>query len=75
MLAGGSSNNPCSDIYAGPTAFSEPETKAMSDFVTSIASRMPLYLSLHSYGQYMLIPFGHNNEKIPQYETYVRLTD
>lgn len=29
----GSSNSPCSDVYAGPKAFSEPETKALSVFL------------------------------------------
>jgi len=72
-FTGGSSSNPCSETHAGATAFSEPETYAMSLFVDQIAHRMPLYISLHSYGQWILIPFGHNNTKIPQYDTYMRI--
>lgn len=29
----GSSNSPCSDFYAGPKPFSEPETKALASFL------------------------------------------
>lgn len=29
----GTSDSPCSDYYAGPKAFSEPETKALSLFL------------------------------------------
>lgn len=29
----GSSNSPCSDFYAGPKAFSDPETKALSEYL------------------------------------------
>lgn len=29
----GSSKSPCSDFYAGPKAFSEPETRALSTFL------------------------------------------
>ncbi|ROL43976.1 Carboxypeptidase A1 [Anabarilius grahami] len=32
---GGSSNNPCSETYRGPSAHSEPEVKAIVDFVKS----------------------------------------
>ncbi len=70
-VAGGSSNNPCGETFAGTKAFSEPETLSMSNFINTIADRMPFYVSLHSYGQWILIPFGHDNEKIPQYNTYV----
>lgn len=72
-FTGGSSSNPCSDTHAGPRAFSEPETFAMSQFIDTIAHRMPFYISLHSYGQWILIPHGHNNNRIPQYNTYMRI--
>ncbi|CAL8070156.1 unnamed protein product [Orchesella dallaii] len=72
-FTGGSSSNPCSDVHAGTRAFSEPETKGHSDFINTIAHRMPFYVSLHSYGQWILIPFGHNNDRIPQYNTFMRI--
>lgn len=58
-MAAGASNNPCSDTYAGPTPFSEPETAAMRDFYGTIASRVRIFISLHAFGQYLLFPPGH----------------
>ncbi|CAG7696150.1 unnamed protein product [Allacma fusca] len=72
-LEGGSSTNPCSETHAGAKAFSEPETVALSKFLTSISSRLVFYLSIHSYGHYILIPYGHTNVKIPEYNNYYRI--
>ncbi|KAJ6635047.1 Zinc carboxypeptidase A 1 [Pseudolycoriella hygida] len=58
-MSGGASNNPCSDTYAGPNPFSEPETRAIRDFYGTIASRVRIFLSFHAFGQYLLMPFGH----------------
>lgn len=58
-MSGGASNNPCSDTFAGPAPFSEPETAAIRDFYGSIASRARIFLSFHAFGQYLLMPFGH----------------
>lgn len=72
-LDGGSSTNPCSDLYAGPEALSEPETLSLSNYLRSIRSRLVFYLSVHSYGHFILIPYGHSNETIPEYEEYMRI--
>uniref|UniRef100_A0A0N8E6M5 Carboxypeptidase B2 n=1 Tax=Daphnia magna TaxID=35525 RepID=A0A0N8E6M5_9CRUS len=56
----GTSTNPCSDVYKGTRAFSEPETFATSNFIKGKASSIKLYLTLHSYGQAALIPWGYN---------------
>lgn len=53
----GASPSPCSDVYYGANAFSEPETKALSDAMTAVEN-LKLVLSLHSYGQKMLYPWG-----------------
>jgi len=63
----GSSSNPCAQIYAGPHAFSEPETLALSKFIAKSGAKV--YLSLHSYGQYVLYPRGHTSDRIPNYDT------
>lgn len=36
----GSSNDPCSEYYAGPYPFSEPETKAISSFLMDNKDQM-----------------------------------
>lgn len=60
----GSSNQPCSEIYTGSSAFSEPETKAVQDFLSSSAANFKASLSFHSYGQYILYPWGYDR-KVP----------
>ncbi|XP_028968012.1 carboxypeptidase B [Galendromus occidentalis] len=54
----GASANPCSETYRGTRAFSELETRAIRDYIGGIKDRLSLYLSLHAYGQYLLLPFG-----------------
>lgn len=41
-------------------------------YYRSIASNIQLYLSFHSYGQYILFPFGDDNSPHPaDYDAYV----
>ncbi|GLG98822.1 Zinc carboxypeptidase A 1 [Gryllus bimaculatus] len=51
---GGSSSDPCSNHYAGPEAFSEIETRSMSQYITSIADKIDVYLAFHSIREYNL---------------------
>nr|AHK12808.1 carboxypeptidase [Musca domestica] len=55
----GSSNNACSDTYAGPSAFSEIETRSFSQYISSLKGKIFLYISFHAYSQYLLYPYGH----------------
>lgn len=59
---GGASQNPCSETYAGPEPFSEPETRALSDFIGALDHEIDIYLAFHSYGHYILFPYGHTIE-------------
>lgn len=58
-MRGGASSNQCSDTFAGSAAFSEPETRAIRDFYRTISQRTKIYLSVHAFGQYLLLPYGH----------------
>ncbi|XP_037034515.1 carboxypeptidase B-like isoform X2 [Bradysia coprophila] len=60
----GSSTYPCSDTFHGKKAFSEPETIALRDLMHSIRGECKFYLTLHSYGQYLLYPWGYT-ESLP----------
>jgi carboxypeptidase T len=53
----GSSNTPTSDVYRGPSAFSERETKAIKWF--SEQHQFKLGLNYHTYNNEVLNPFGH----------------
>jgi len=59
MGAGGSegSTNPWEDTYFGPSAFSEPETAALRNFVKGLANPKAL-LSYHSYSELFLRPWS-----------------
>jgi len=60
---GGSSRDPNSDVYMGPQAFSEPETKAIRDYVES-HNNITTLLSLHTYSELILYPWGHKYDGI-----------
>lgn len=55
----GASGDPCSQTYAGPKAFSEPEAIVVRDLIHSLADRGKMYLTVHSYGNYLLYPWGY----------------
>merc|ERR1719348_69848 len=54
---------PCLDTYHGPNAFSEPESKAVRDFVMSKKHRLASYLAFHSFGNKILYPWGYTKKK------------
>ncbi|EDW04274.1 zinc carboxypeptidase [Drosophila grimshawi] len=66
MVNNGASDDPCSETFAGPVPWSEPETKALSDYLTSIRDKFSVYISFHSYGQWLLSPYGHTKEEFPE---------
>uniref|UniRef100_A0AC35GJP4 ShKT domain-containing protein n=1 Tax=Panagrolaimus sp. PS1159 TaxID=55785 RepID=A0AC35GJP4_9BILA len=63
----GASTNPCSAIFSGEKAFSEPETKAVHDFLMSEEYRFKLdgFITIHSYGQLFIHPYSHEVEYYP----------
>ena len=65
---GGSSGNPFSKYYRGPSAWFAPEAVAYRDFVDALANEgRPLseILSLHSAGRLVLWPYVYTREKVP----------
>jgi carboxypeptidase T len=63
----GSSGDPCSDTYRGPSAGSEPETQAVRNF---IGPKNPkIALSVHSVAGRYLNPYGYTDTSIA-YEIY-----
>lgn len=95
---GNASKEPCEPVYQGPSAVSEVETQALETFVRSLfpdqrpddlISPAPettsgLLITLHSYGDLVLWPWGHTyadapnaaalaqlGQKLAQYNGYV----
>ncbi|XP_062856154.1 carboxypeptidase A1-like [Trichomycterus rosablanca] len=57
----GSSNDPCNNIYRGPSANSEPEVKAIVDFIKS-HGKIKAFVSMHSFSQILLYPYGYTKK-------------
>lgn len=55
----GASSISCSEVYAGPHALSEPETKVIARILKKNGNRIAMYLTLHSYSQLFLAPYGY----------------
>lgn len=56
----GSSGQPCQETYRGPSAFSEPETQVMRDFIIA-NPRIRTTMDFHSYGQLVMSPWGYTS--------------
>lgn len=63
----GSSNDPNSDTYRGPSAFSEPETQAIRDFL--LLKHPVVALSMHSNAGSTLNPYSYCDTAI-RYDLY-----
>lgn len=79
----GTSSDPCDDIFRGSGPFSESETMAHKRFFDQTKEHFKAYLSFHSYGQYILYPWGHSNavpddvedlERVAREASWVSLT-
>lgn len=70
---GGSSTNPCSETYSGPQAFSEPLTRSISEFITTIGPELQAYIAFHSYSQLFLLPYGYSSQHLENFDDLVNL--
>lgn len=48
----------CGECYRGPAPFSEPETRAMRDFLTANKNEIKFVSNFHSYGNMWIWPFN-----------------
>lgn len=53
----GSSANPSSDVYRGPSAFSEPESQALRDFCKE--HQFKFAMNYHTYSNLLVYPWGY----------------
>ncbi|OQV25198.1 putative Carboxypeptidase A5 [Hypsibius exemplaris] len=65
---------PCSELYGGPSPFSEFESRSLSQFILNLtrvpAERLESCFSLHSMtgNQELLFPYGYKIDRVPDYE-------
>jgi len=67
---GGSSGDPNSEIFRGPSAFSTPEDQRMADFMVAHPN-ITTGISYHSYATLILYPYGYTYTDIPADMTVV----
>lgn len=65
----GSSTDGSSQTYRGPSAFSEPETRALRDFIIA-RPNIRASLDVHSYSQLILWPYGYTDVLPPDQFAY-----
>merc|ERR1719471_1721680 len=68
---GGSSSNPCSDTYHGPSAASEPETKVIERVMRE--SQMTVYIDVHAFSQLIISSWGYTTRNHPRSAEFRRL--
>lgn len=58
----GSSDSSCSEVYHGKSAFSEKESETSRDIMRGLSGNCKFFLTLHSYGNYILYPWGYSKD-------------
>uniref|UniRef100_A0A670YEV0 Carboxypeptidase B2 n=1 Tax=Pseudonaja textilis TaxID=8673 RepID=A0A670YEV0_PSETE len=64
--------NDCEEIYCGPYPESEPEVKAMVNFLRKRKDRIKAYLTMHSYSQMVLFPYSYTKNLSKDHDELVR---
>ncbi|KAK2839562.1 hypothetical protein Q5P01_013302 [Channa striata] len=67
----GVSFDSCANNYCGTSAGSEPEAKAVMGFVGEMVNQVLCYLTIHSAGQLILLPYGHPEVSAPNHNELV----
>ncbi|XP_062956670.1 carboxypeptidase A1 [Cynocephalus volans] len=63
----GASSSPCSETYHGKSANSEVEVRSIVDFIVGHGN-IRAFISIHSYSQLLLYPYGYKAEPAPDQE-------
>lgn len=58
------SNQPCSDVFYGAAAFSEPEVQAMKGLFDE--APMDVHVDVHAFGEAIVRPWSHTEEPHPR---------
>ncbi|CAG2100467.1 unnamed protein product [Medioppia subpectinata] len=67
----GGSANPCSFLFEGPSPFSEPEVKAVSELLWKFSTRIKLAISLHSFNQLWACPYAYTKSSSMDYSHHM----
>jgi hypothetical protein len=67
----GTSRNPCSDLYHGPSANSEVEVSNVVNLIKAHGN-FKSFISVHAYSQLLMYPHGYSCKDIPDMAELVR---
>lgn len=62
----GSSRNSCDETFQGSSSASEHETQAVIWFINQMRESLKLYVTVHSFGQTLLVPYGYKAGAYPR---------
>ncbi|XP_064108378.1 carboxypeptidase B-like isoform X3 [Macrobrachium nipponense] len=71
----GTSDNPCVEIYHGPSAFSEAESSAIRDSILNLGGRVSMFITIHAYSQLWMTPYGYTQDLPASYEDQYRVAE
>ncbi|XP_055708910.1 zinc carboxypeptidase-like [Phlebotomus papatasi] len=71
----GAFDNMCEEKFAGPEAFSEIETKSLSEYILSIGDNLNFYIAFHSANNMLLFPWGHTPNPSPYYPQFMEIAE
>uniref|UniRef100_A0A182PI26 Zinc carboxypeptidase A 1 n=1 Tax=Anopheles epiroticus TaxID=199890 RepID=A0A182PI26_9DIPT len=71
----GASDDPCRYDFAGGSAVSEPETRALVKFLEEHVAKWHIrtYFSIHSFSQLVMFPYGYKVDRVPNYDDLVTI--
>lgn len=64
-MVAGSSNNPCSEEYAGPSPASEIEVQNLQNFLGANNGTIKSYFDIHTYSEDFMYPYGYAEGAYP----------
>ena len=65
------SRNPCDDTYSGTAPASCIETQVAAAAIEARSADLDLYITMHSYTQLWLVPWGGSEDKPADYDDLV----
>ncbi|XP_029458749.1 carboxypeptidase B2 [Rhinatrema bivittatum] len=71
----GASSNSCHDTYCGPFPESEPEVKAVTNFIRENIDHIKGYITMHSYSQMVLFPYSYTTEKSKDHKELLQVAN
>ena len=72
VAAVGVSDEPCSNTYCGPNAYSEIEAGNVAAYVEGASHSWKVFYTIHSYGQLWMAPWGYTTDPPANYDDLVR---